>query len=349
MPNPANKIIFTETQHQFLRDNFKTFTNKQLANALGLNLTRTRTELYSLGLKRMELQYWTDEQVKFLKENYTLFGDTELAEIFEVKWYKNKGWTKKHIEKKRRYLKLKRTSDEIANIRKRNALQNRYNTSEKAWETRRKNSKKKPIKKRRKNSFTKREDVFLEKNYLKFTAMEIAKILERSEAGTRSRIKNLGLIIPAEITDQRIANSRFKTGHIPSNKGKKQTDYMSEAAIEKTKETRFKKGDRPASYKTGEHISKDGYIVKSIGEGKVKLKHIYVWEKANNKKLPKGYCLSFLDGDRTNCNINNLELISRQENMLRNSKHNFPKEIIPTMALISQINTKIKTIQDGKQ
>lgn len=136
MPNPINKIVFTSKQHQFLRDNYNSMTNQQLAFALGLKLTRVRMELYSLGLKRMELQYWTNEQVQFLRDNYKLFGDTELAEIFEVKWHKPKGWTKKHIEKKRRYLKLKRTSAQKKNIFKRNKAMGRWSEcAKKRWET----------------------------------------------------------------------------------------------------------------------------------------------------------------------------------------------------------------------
>lgn len=137
MPNPSNKIVFTPEMHQFLRDNYKTMTNRELAFALGLKLTRTRTELYKLGLKRMEMQYWTPEQVQFLKDNYKEFGDTELAEIFDVKWYKAKGWTKKHIEKKRRYLKLKRTTEEKKAINIRNAKMGRFKIcNQKMWEKR---------------------------------------------------------------------------------------------------------------------------------------------------------------------------------------------------------------------
>ncbi len=136
MPNPFNKIIFTPEMHQFLKDNYKQLTNRELADALGLKLTRTRTELYRLGLKRMEMEYWTPEQVQFLKDNYKEFGDTELAEIFEVKWYKAKGWTKKHIEKKRRYLKLKRTTAEKNAIKVRNTKMGRFAMcAKKRWET----------------------------------------------------------------------------------------------------------------------------------------------------------------------------------------------------------------------
>lgn len=114
------KIILTPEEVKFLRDNFKTMTNRELAGALGLKLTKTREFLYEMGLKRMEMEYWTDDQIEFLKANYRAIGDTELAEIFEKKWPKNKTWTHQHIDKKRQYLKLKRTKEELRLIQKRN-------------------------------------------------------------------------------------------------------------------------------------------------------------------------------------------------------------------------------------
>lgn len=131
-----NAIKWTPTMIQFLRDNYKSKTNRELAEALGLKMTTTRTKCYELGLRKMQLQYWTPEQVAFLKANYKEMGDTELAEIFDVKWQKDKGWSKKHIEKKRRYLKLKRTKAQIARIKKRNVAMGRFSEcANKMWET----------------------------------------------------------------------------------------------------------------------------------------------------------------------------------------------------------------------
>lgn len=131
-----NKITLEPHEEAFIKTHFHKRTNQELADVLGLKLTRFRQLAYAMGLKRMELQYWTEEQVVFLKENYKELGDTELAEIFEVKWHKEKGWTKKHIEKKRRYLKLKRTKAQLKRIHKRNVLMGRFKICPiKAWET----------------------------------------------------------------------------------------------------------------------------------------------------------------------------------------------------------------------
>lgn len=104
-------------------------SNRELAIGLGCGLTVVRTKCYELGLKRMELEYWTEEQTDFLLANYKTKGDVELAEIFNDRWNKNKGWTKKHIEKKRKYLKLKRTEEEIHQIQLRNIQAGRYSVN----------------------------------------------------------------------------------------------------------------------------------------------------------------------------------------------------------------------------
>lgn len=111
---------------RFLQHNYEKLTNAELADRLGLTLTVVRMKLYSMGLKRMEMEYWTDEQIDFLRANFHKIGDLELSEIFTRKWPKQKGWTKKHIEKKRRYLNLKRTKEQIRKIHLRNVEAGRF-------------------------------------------------------------------------------------------------------------------------------------------------------------------------------------------------------------------------------
>lgn len=131
---PPNKIHWTDEMDAFLTKNYPYMTNRQLAAALKLQLTSVRTRLYSLGYKRMELEYWTEAQVEFLRTYYCIIGDVELAEIFNRLWPKEKGWTKKHIEKKRRYLCLKRTKLQQKSIRKRNETNGRWSESHaKRW------------------------------------------------------------------------------------------------------------------------------------------------------------------------------------------------------------------------
>ena len=132
-----NAIEWTPPMLGFLNDNFNTKTNKLLAEELGLKVTAVRHKCYELGLYKMRLEYWNAEQIQFLKDNYKTIGDTQIAEIFNKKYSKKKGWTKKHIEKKRRYLKLKRTSQELKAIREDWRKKGLYAESvRKMWQTR---------------------------------------------------------------------------------------------------------------------------------------------------------------------------------------------------------------------
>lgn len=132
-----NAIDWTPERLRFLKKNFRAMTNMELADSLGLKLTSVRTKCYELGLKQMELEYWTKAQINYLVKHYHKKGDKELAEIFNAKWHKGKGWTRKHIEKKRRYLGLKRTKAERTAIREGHKLNGSYiRGSKKMWDTR---------------------------------------------------------------------------------------------------------------------------------------------------------------------------------------------------------------------
>lgn len=126
-----------EAKQIFIRRNFKRFTNPVLASKLRTSICEIRKICYHLGLKRMKLEYFSPEQVKYLVRNYKAKGDVELAEIFQRKWPKQKGWTKKHIEKKRKYLNLQRTIWEIKAIHLRNVKAGRFKICPiKAWDKR---------------------------------------------------------------------------------------------------------------------------------------------------------------------------------------------------------------------
>lgn len=118
---PGVTTIWTESDLQFLTTNFYSMTNSKLAEQLNMTLTVVRNKCYELGLKRMEMEYWTEEQLSFLKAHYKTKGDVEIAEALQLLFPKKKSWTKNHIEKKRKYLGLLRTPDEVSAIRSRHS------------------------------------------------------------------------------------------------------------------------------------------------------------------------------------------------------------------------------------
>lgn len=101
-------------------------TNQELADHFGVKITWMRTRMYEMGLKRQEFEYYTPEQIAFLKVNYVFYGNTELAEIFNINFPRKKRWSLNSFEKKLGYLKLKRTTEQLEAIQNRNVKTGRF-------------------------------------------------------------------------------------------------------------------------------------------------------------------------------------------------------------------------------
>lgn len=192
-------------------------------------------------------------------------------------------------------------------------------------------------------------DKVLREEYLITPVKTLAKKVGRSHCFVNIRLRQLGLIIPRQIIEQRKKEYRIKPGTVPPNKGRKQTEYMSAEAIERTKATRFRKGSRPQTWKEGNgHISIRTDKRTGIRYQYIKLSdanwvelHRHNYEKEYGP-VPKGMNVIFKDGNQMNCAIDNLELISNEDLMRRNSIHRYPSEINTSIRLLSKLNKKIK-------
>lgn len=107
----------------------------------------------------------------------------------------------------------------------------------------------------------------------------------------------------------------FVKGNPPMNKGKKMPFNENSAR------TQFKKGGLPHNHRGAGHeriCPKDGYVILIVAERnpwtgaetRPVLKHRWLWEKANGP-IPNGHVLKCLDGDKTNCDPGNWELVSQ--------------------------------------
>lgn len=113
---------------------------------------------------------------------------------------------------------------------------------------------------------------------------------------------------------------QFKKGNVAHNKGKKQIEYMSQESIERTKATRFKKGNNPKNYRPvgSERITKDGYIeVKVADPNKWETKNKIIYKQYYGD-IPKGHKVIYADGNKLNNDINNLILVSDNEELIMN-------------------------------
>ena len=204
-----------------------------------------------------------------------------------------------------------------------------------------------------KTSFTKEEDSYIKENYLLIPIEQVAKNINRSFTGVTMRLNAMGLSVPKELAEQRKKKGMYKKGVSPSNKGKKQEEYMSSEAIEKTKKTRFKKGLLPhntltvgAEVRRTDKCGRIYTLIKVAGKSKLVFKHIHIWEQHNSKKLPKGFNIVFKDGDTSNFKIENLECISDQELMKRNINQ-YPAEIKHSINILHKLKKIIKDAESN--
>lgn len=214
-------------------------------------------------------------------------------------------------------------------------------------------------KKHKMRKFTAKEDAMIRRLYLTTPAKRIAKMLGRSDGTVRQRMAVIGIKVPKEVAERFKAQSRFKPGHTPLNAGKTWDEFMPKESQERSRKGTFQKGRLPHNTKADGVISirtdKEGreYQWIRISKAKWKMLHVYNWEKVNGE-VPNGMIIVFKDGDRMNCHISNLECITLQENMRRNSYWiNMPRDMAHVVqlrgAITRKINKHIKKLKNEKQ
>lgn len=142
---------------------------------------------------------------------------------------------------------------------------------------------------------------------------------------------------------------QFEKGHIPFNKGKPQTEWLSQQNIEKCKQTYIqnqKNAISKFSNKEGRFLPHNtlqkGTVTrrkhthnKGKNKGKVEYEYFinidwkgnrkpnnlfrrYLWEVYHQQDVPKGYVVHCIDGNPENIEIDNLEIITRGQLALLN-------------------------------
>lgn len=187
---------------------------------------------------------------------------------------------------------------------------------------------------------------YINKNYLGVGPKEMTARLNKifGKEYTRSQLKGFyrNHNLNSGLTGQ------FEKGHIPTNPFK--PGQFPAGSIKH----RFKKGHKPINWRPvgSERVNVDGYIEIKTEEPNVwKLKQKVVWEAVNGP-VPDGFKLIFLDGNKENVNIDNLEMISNDEmlEMNRNKLRYDDPESTKTGILIAKVNrTAAKLQKQSKQ
>lgn len=142
---------------------------------------------------------------------------------------------------------------------------------------------------------------------------------------------------------------RFKKGHTPWNHGMTGLPSNGRAAS-----TQFKPGSKPGNWLPigSVRTSQDGYQQRKVSDTGYPPRdwigiHILVWEELNGP-IPPGHCVCFIDGNKSNLDPTNLELLTRAERMRRNTIHRYPPELKGTIRQLSQLKRAIKEASHEK-
>lgn len=198
----------------------------------------------------------------------------------------------------------------------------------------------------------------LHKLYADTPTAVIAAKLGRTAGAVYQAADKRGLVKSAEylasesagrLKGERGVACRFKPGHKTWNAGMKGLQIGGA-------ETRFTAGHRPQTWRLigSERTDKDGILWRKVSDTRNrnadwKPVHVLIWESVNGP-LPRGKFVVFADYNRSNFDPPNLLAVTRAENMVRNTCHRYPKEIVRLIQLRGALNRQInKRERHGQQ
>ncbi|CAB4192264.1 HNH nuclease [uncultured Caudovirales phage] len=102
-----------------------------------------------------------------------------------------------------------------------------------------------------------------------------------------------------------------------------------------------------------ERISKDGYRERKINDdmprqARWRAVHLVEWEAVHGR-VPKGYALTFQNGDKRDIRLDNLVLVSRADLMRRNTIHHLPAPLVETIQLLGRLKRRIQRSEHAQE
>jgi len=182
------------------------------------------------------------------------------------------------------------------------------------------------------------EKDFMRENYPHMTNPEIAEALGRTVAAVARRGNQMGL--------SKTAETRARVNSRNSSKPRRVSPG--------SKRTQFSRGITPHNLLPigAERWSHNGYLVRKIrdtGEWCERWApvHKLLWEEAHGP-IPEGHVVAFRDGDKTNVVLENLELRTKKDHMLRYSVWNYPRPLAEAMRMLGQHRRRIREKEEQK-
>ena len=156
-------------------------------------------------------------------------------------------------------------------------------------------------------------------------------------------------------------SGRFDKGLVPANKGMRCPPGKG-GRHPNAQKTQFRKGNRPHTFRGAGHEridSKNGYVVLIVAETnpwtgaatRPVFKHRWLWEQKHGP-VPEGHVLKCRDGDKTNCDPSNWDLVPRALLPRLNGRFGrgydeAPAELKPTIMAVAKLEHGARERQRG--
>ncbi|OCH31840.1 hypothetical protein A6D98_09830 [Aliivibrio fischeri] len=190
-------------------------------------------------------------------------------------------------------------------------------------------------------SYTQEQAEFIETGYKKWALPELTTRFNHKFGTTKTTSQ-----LRSFTKNHKIKSGRtgcFTKGQKPHNAGTK--------GLMKANSGSFKKGNKPHNHKPvgSERVNVEGYVEIKTKEPNIwELKHRVNYQQAHGE-IPLGHNVRFKDGDRENCDPENLFLVDNHENVLLNQRYKLnhqPTEIKDTLVLLARIDVKTARLME---
>ncbi len=246
---------------------------------------------------------YSAEHLDFIREGYKQTGIPELTAAFNLAFG------------------LDKTQQQIKAVIK----NNRFTCGRKTGE----------LNKGKYRSFTDEQVAFLREQFTTLTRSELTVAFNQHFGTDKTKNQIVAFLKNHKIRSNR--DGRFQKGQVSWNTGTK--------GVMKPNSGSFQKGSRPVNHRPvgSERVNVEGYIEIKTAEPNVwDLKQRVVYEREHGP-IPEGHNVRFRDGDRLNCEPDNLILVDNRENALLNQRYKMnhqPLEHRDTLVLLARLDVK---------
>lgn len=214
-----------------------------------------------------------------------------------------------------------------------------------------------------KRLWSKQDDAIMRRDFPNQPSATLAARLRRTVPALTQRATNLGLRKSAAYMASPAAcrlrrgqgpdhpgyRTQFKKGQPSHNKGLRRPGWFRG----RMRETQYQRGCR--SGKAAQHWMPigatrliDGYLYRKVSDVpnvaytvNWKPEHVLLWTAAHGA-VPPGHALKFVNGDRADVRIDNLQLFTRRTLMALNTIHHLPKPLVQTINALGALKRRIR-------